>query len=138
MHRNQMLLCALMLTISSSLFAVIRIEQLPTIDPNQYEVQLVPKPQYKPFLEKYGISMGTGTAVGLLSGYGCAKFENYMFGRKAPLIDKILCFIVFNGISSGALKIASEGFDEYHIQYHEKALYSSQWLASWIAYLMVD
>ncbi len=138
MHRNQALLCAFMLSIASSSFAVIRLEQLQNVDPNQYEVQLVPKPQYKPFMEKYGVSIGTGTAVGLLSGYGCSKFENYMFGHKAPLIDKILCFVIFNGISSGALKIASEGFDEFHIQYHEKALYSSQWLASWIAYLMVD
>lgn len=94
-------------------------------------------PEYGTFLTKYGFSVATGSGVGALAGIGCAKFEEKIFGPRASIFSKCIGFIIFNSISSSALKIASEGFDEHNITYNERALYSSQWLTSWIAYLMM-
>jgi hypothetical protein len=141
MNRNHALLCALMLSLSGHAFAASILKSEADSERVVYLVRKrnpeEPKPQFKNFAQKYGLSVATGSAFGALNGYGCSKFETYMFGNNALLLEKFLCFMLFNSISSGALKIVSEGFDEYHIKYHEGALYSSQWLASWIAYLIV-
>ena len=100
-----------------------------------YVVEKNKQPEYKPFINKYGLSLATGASIGALSGWGCSAFETKMFGQNAGIPCKLLCFLIFNSITISGLNIITEGFDEKNIEYDKKALYSSQWLINWIAYL---